>query len=561
VFHSQLFHSLFISVVSITAVSVLFARTRIPTVIGFILTGLLIGPSGLRWIDSMPDAQGISELGIVFLMFSVGLEISLSQLKKMVRPLLTLGLFQVAVTISIGTLFFVAILKLPFGSAFVMGSCLALSSTAIVLKLLADRRETETPYGRLSLVILLFQDIAALPLMASIPLLAGQTLISNQDSSLGGVAVGIPVFILGCVLLGRFVIPLVFNEVTRTGSRELFFFSIFSTTFVVAFIADRVGLSVSLGAFIAGVLISESPFSRQALAEIGPFRDIFLGLFFASIGMMIDLSFAKANFHHLLWLIPVLFYIKFSVLYALIRRYSRSHGISFATSLALSQIGEFSFVIAASAFTYGIIGNTEFQYFLTLAVFSLLLTPLFSNLGLKGSSHSSWGEFARGFRFKLKKTKSLSSQVSLAQESDNSPLVKPRKAIVIGLGHTGVQTLIELSKKGIPCAGLDINHANVKEIQKLGIEGYFGDSTSRDMLESIGVGEAFLVIVSVSGRNVVPKIVSLVRQINSETKILARVHYLQQVTDIKASDDCDIVVAETESAKAICQRALDRYGL
>lgn len=529
--------------------------------IGFIVTGLLIGPTGLGWIKSMPAAQSISELGIVFLMFSVGLEISISQLKKMIRPLLTLGLSQVIGTLGVGFLFFVLVLKLPLSSSFIMGSCLALSSTAVVLKLLSDRRETETPYGRMSLVILLFQDIAAIPMMATIPVLANHNLTATSPSGFGSVVLGIPLFLLGCLILGQFVVPLIFNEITRTGSRELFFFSIFATTFVISFLAEKVGLSVSLGAFIAGVLISESPFSRQASAEITPFRDIFLGLFFASVGMMLDLKFAKANIHHLLWLIPVLFYIKFSVLYAVLRRYSRSHGISFAASLALSQIGELSFVIAAAAFSYGIIGNTEFQYFLTLAIFSLLITPLLSQMGLKGSSHSSWVELARGFRLNLKKTE-VAPSVLVPQEFNlDSPIVTPRKAIVIGLGHTGIQTLTELSKKGIPCMGLDINHDNVKELHRLGIEGVFGDSTSRELLESVGVKEAFLVVVTVSGRHVVPKIISTIRLINPKVKVLARIHYLQELSELTILDNCDIVISETESAKAVFRKALECYSL
>lgn len=560
--HSELFHALFITSVSLTVVSTLIARTPIPSIVGFIVTGLLIGPTGLGLIKSMPAAQSISELGIVFLMFSVGLEISLSQLKKMIRPLLTLGLFQVLGTIGIGTLFFTLLFKIPLSAAYVMGSCLALSSTAVVLKLLSDRRETETPYGRMSLIILLFQDIAAIPLMATLPLFAIQTPTTIMASSWSGSVIWIPTFLMGCLLLGYFVIPLIFNEISHTGSRELFFFSVFAITFMISFLAEKVGLSVSLGAFIAGVLISESPFNRQASAEIGPFRDIFLGLFFASVGMMIDLNFAKANLHHLLWLIPVLFYIKFSVLYAILRRYTRSHGISFAASLALSQIGELSFVIAAAAFTFGIIGNTEFQYFLTLAIFSLLITPLLFHIGLKGSSHSSWSELTKGFRLlKLKRSESNPELMKDEKTNVESPMVAPRKAIVIGLGHTGVKTLTELAKRGIPCVGIDINHSNVKQIQQLGIEGIFGDSTSREILESVGAKEAFLVIITVSGRYTVPKIISTIRLLNPKVRILARIHYLQELSELNSAADCDIVISETESAKAVCNKALDWYGL
>ena len=248
--HGEIFHAFLITSVALAVVTTVLSRARVPTILGFILTGLMIGPSGLNWISSLPAASAISELGVIFLMFSLGLEISLTHLKSLARPLFTVGLPQVVLTTLLGGLGLVVAFDFSIPKAFVMGACLALSSTAVVLKLLQEGRETESPRGRVSVVILLFQDIVALPLMIAVPFLAGVGATSGIEFE--GVAAilaagKVLLFLVGCYFLGIFLIPRLFREVSRTGSREVFFFSIISMTFVIAFAAEQVDLSMSLG--------------------------------------------------------------------------------------------------------------------------------------------------------------------------------------------------------------------------------------------------------------------------------------------------------------------------
>lgn len=565
--HSDVFLAFLFTSIALAIVSTLLARLRIPTIVGFIITGMIIGPSGLNWIKSLPAAQSISEIGIVLLMFSLGLEISLVNLKKMLKPLVSLGLAQVLGTMFVSMIFFTYFLGFDTGKAFVFGSCLALSSTAVVLKLLHEKRETETPYGRVSVIVLLFQDIVSLPLMAVIPLLASTTVTSQNTQSLLMALTLVLAFILVCFIVGYYVIPILFHEVTKANSREVFFFSVMSITFVIAYLAELVGLSMSIGAFLAGVLISESSVSKQALAEMSPFRDIFLGFFFASVGMMIDLKFVYLNLHHLIWLIPTVVVIKFAVLYVVVKRNSYTHGISFVSALALTQIGEFSFIIAASAHNHNIISIQEFQYFLALAISSLLFTPVMFYFGQRGSTHKNWPELAKSihtqFRFydSLQNEKSLLENLETETKINTEAVVNPRKAIVIGLGYAGKKAIEGFMKNGIPCVGVDINIENVKKIQAIGCEAVYGDSTSREVLDSVGVREAFLVIITISGRYMTAKTLATIKQLNPNIKSLVRVNYLRELEEIEEVDIKDIVVSEAVTTQEIINRALSWYGL
>lgn len=569
--HSETFYAFLTTAVSLTIVATLLSRLQIPTIVGFVLTGLFIGPSGIGLITSLPAAQTISELGIVFLMFSLGLEVSLEHLKRMLRPLMTLGFSQVTLTSAVGFLFFFVVLDFSWPKSFVLAACLSLSSTAIVLKLLQEKRETETPYGRISIIVLLFQDIVALPLMASIPLLANLHATTSQaHTSLVFSTFLVMLFLISCVLVGRYVIPRLFNEIALTHSREVFFFSILSLTFIVAFLAEKVGLSMSLGAFIAGVLISESPYNKQALAELSPFRDIFLGFFFASLGMMVDIPFILAHWSVLVWLIPILFIIKFGVLFAITRVASQSHGVSLTSSLSLAQIGEFSFILAASALAANLIQTEEFQYFLAVSISSLIFTPLLFNVALKSSAHTTWRDLTDMLNPLSAHPLKYSGQPPSLSEplaiKGNTPFLEDlasaaRRTIVIGVGHAGQRILDELTLNGIPCIGIDLNYENIKAINERGIDGIFGDSTSPDVLVSAGIESAHLVIVTVSGKHVTPKVVAVIKSLNPNVNILVRAHYLLELQDFKNLHRSQIVVSEIETANTLVHKALACYGL
>lgn len=558
-FHSEVFYAFLITAAALTVGATILSRLRVPIIVSFVLTGIFIGPSGFNLITSLPAARMISELGIVFLMFTLGLEMSIKHLKRMLRPLLTLGLVQVASTIALSFALFYFIFHFSPSKSFIFGSCLSLSSTAVILKLLHEKRETETPHGRVSIAVLLFQDLAALPLMGALPVMASESATTHGLQTFWVTIFYISAFLIGCLLLGLYFIPRLFKEVMKTNSREIFFFSIISLTFIIGLFAEKVGLSMSLGAFIAGVLISESPYSKQALAELIPFRDIFLGFFFASVGMMLDLKFVATHIHHLLWLIPLLFILKFSIVYFIVRWNSHSHGISFASALALTQVGEFSFILGASALSYKLMSELEFQYFLTLAVSSLLFTPNMFSFAISSSAHNGWHELGESLsRVFSKKTKRRRRPIKV---KINHPVVTPRKAIVIGLGHAGIRLLEELKSNGIPCLGIDFNMNHVRAVQAMGIDALYGDGTRPEVLESAGIHNAYLVIITVSGKQLTSQILAVVQFIDSRVRVIVRLHYVLDLIDFSELDINDVIVSEAVASNAIIEKTLQHYGL
>lgn len=547
--HSHVFYAFVLTSLSLTAVTTLLHFFGIPTVIGFILTGVMIGPYGLKWVDSLPMAEMISELGIVFLMFTLGLEVSLKHLKELLKPLVSFGASQVFLTLAAGFGLFYVLLGLSFSQSLVFGGCLSLSSTAVVLKLIQERREMETPYGRASLVILLFQDLIALPLMAMIPLLA---MLSESSGPLdwsnsGGRLANLVGFGFTIYLSGRYLLPWIFKQVARTNTRELFFLCVLATTLIFGIAAEQVGLSMSLGAFVAGVLISESPYHQQALAELSPLRDLFLGFFFASVGMMLDHGLIMSEFSLLIWLIPVLFSVKSIILYGLARMNRQSRGVSWVVALGLAQIGEFSLVLGTAAKAAGILDQRLFQIFLFCAVYSLLLTPYFYLLGIK--------------MLNLLQARSIKNQnASESLENEGEPIPE-RRAIVIGLGHAGQSVIEALNRDKIPVIGIDFNLVNIERLRSCGVEAVYGDATRPEVLNSVHLHKAFLVVIAVNSKIIAAQILNTVRRIHPNAKVVVRIQYRLDQAEVPVEGEDRVVIAEDLAAIEILRQVRQLYDL
>jgi monovalent cation:H+ antiporter-2, CPA2 family len=561
--HSEIISTILITAACLATVSTLLVKAKIPTIVGFVLTGVFIGPSCLHWVKSLPAANTIAELGVVFLMFSIGLELSLSQLKKTLRPLFFLGFSQVTLTILAAALFLILVVGLEPKKAFIFGALLSLSSTAIVFKLLQEERETESPHGRASILVLLFQDLAVLPMIIIIPFLAssseGTTLFIEFSTTIGKFLL----FLGACFTAHIFILPHIFSAVVKAKSREVFFFLILSLTLLVALLAQECGLSMSIGAFVAGALIADSPYSKQAYAELSLLRDIFLGFFFASLGMMLDLKFVWQNIYNLSILVASLAIIKFCVSYFSLRINKQSHGTSFASALALNQIGEFSFVIAATAISRGLITESDFQYFLSLAVLSLISSPPLFHFAIRSSAHGTWPELAKSLTLSLKNKTHLKDapiiNESTAIIDDN--IVNPRLAIIIGLGHTGQKVLDSLHQHGIPCLGIDLNPELLAKVNKKGIAAIYGDATRPDILEAAGIHRAFLIVITVNGKQLTSQILSVAHQLTNTARVIVRVGYLAELDSLKTKQEDIVVVAETETARTLQVKALNCYDL
>jgi monovalent cation:H+ antiporter-2, CPA2 family len=543
--HSEGFAAFLIVIVAITIIPTILYKLKIPTIAGFIIAGLIIGPSGLNWVHSIPVVSIITELGIMLLLFSLGLEISFADIRRLAKLLLGLGLSQVVLTTGLSLVIFVFLFDIHWQKAFLFGAFLALSSTAAVIKLMQEHREVETPFGRAAISTLLLQDMATLPLMALIPIMATGSTIEGTTLSLR--ALQILGFAAACVIFSKYLLQRLFDQVVRTNSRELFFFLALSLVLGTAYFSERVGLSFSLGAFISGLLLAESPYSKQVLAELSPLRDNFLGLFFVSIGLLLDLSFVGQNFSKIIVLIGLMFSLKFFILYGIARVNRFSHGVSLATALSLAQIGEFSFILAAASKDYGMIDDSEFQYFLTLAVLSVTFTPLLFWFSQKASAHADWRA-----TFRSRRTQRLSEKVQHPEK---------QKAIVIGLGHSGENILATLTHLKIPAHGIDFNMTLVRKMNDLGLSASYGNATRPEVLHAAGIDQAFLVIIAVTGRQLTSHILAVVHALRPDVKTLVRSQFIQELDILPIQTHDQVVLAEVEVTRKLLIKAMESYGV
>ncbi|MCX7978197.1 MAG: cation:proton antiporter [Bdellovibrionaceae bacterium] len=549
---SDPFSAILVLVLSLTLVSTVLHTLRVPTLVGFILTGVLIGPTGLGWVTSVPAMQLISEFGVMFLLFTLGLEISLQEVRRVALSLLRFGLPQVLMTIFLGAPIFQYLFDFSLTHALFFGALISLSSTAAVFKLMLDNRDMDSAFGRVNTHILVFQDIAALPMMAVVPFMAG----TPQANSDGPVLLMVKIvgFLATIGFLGLRFIPAFFDRVVRTGSRELFFFFVISILLGVSWLSHKVGLSFSLGAFLAGILLSESPYNRQVLAELTPLRDNFLGLFFASVGMLLEPAFVLQSWQSFLIYIPVLFVVKSFIIYSAVRFNRMPHGTAAASALSLSQVGEFSFVLATAAYSAKVISGKDFQIFLSLAVLSLIMTPFFYAWAQKLSAHSGFQDLTRLFSRSRKRETEMVTPESLVM-----PASKSRRVLVIGLGHAGKNALRILRQVDIEGIGLDVNANSVKECREKGFTAFYGDATRVEVLEKAGIAEVDLAVVALTGKDVTARVVATLHAIRPQMPVVVRTQYLRDLTIMPRHGEHRFVVAELQTSKAILADVLSYY--
>jgi len=359
-------------------VGLLFNRIRIPPMIGFIVAGVIAGPYMLSLIRSPEQVDTLAEIGIILLLFSIGLEFSFRQLWEIKEIVLKGGAIQVflAATLTIAATY---IAGCTWNEAVVLGFVVSLSSTAVVLKVLHDRGELDSPHGKLALGILIFQDLVAIPMMMAIPFLAHS-----------GNALGDPLYlilvkdlILAAILIAtaKWIMPWLLFQVAKTRSSELFLLFVISVCFSVAWLASFAGLSLAMGALLAGLLISESEFSHQAISRIVPFRDIFTAFFFVSIGMLLDVGFLLDNVGIVLVFLIVILLLKAVTAAAAVAILGYQMRTIILTGIALAQIGEFSFIITRSALQFGLLSHDVYQTFLIAALSTMTLTPFLISSG------------------------------------------------------------------------------------------------------------------------------------------------------------------------------------
>ncbi len=538
------------------AVVLLFARLRLPTLIGFLAAGLLIGPNALGIIPNTEQVQVLAEIGVVLLLFAIGLEFSFSHLRRMAREVFLGGLLQVALT---GLVAWALATGLGLGEAdaALWGILVAMSSTAVVFRLLSNQGLLGTPHGRLSVGILLFQDLMIVPAMILIPLLAASkgTALLEEPPRILPTLLKVTITLAFMLLGARLLIPRLLTFLVRTGSREIFLLGLITICIGTAWLGAEAGLSLALGAFLAGVVISESEYSYQAIADILPFRDSLSAFFFISIGMLLDPHTLVRFGPEVLGLTLGIVLLKIALVALSARLIGYSWRVGLLAGMSLAQIGEFSFLIAALGRDYGLMSSQAEQLFLAAAVLSLLITPLLVFYG----SQLVWA----GLRWRDRNSVVLRQQQLQEPPSEAEADGKPLQGhiIVAGYGTSGQMLGRVFREAQIPFCVIDFTHPAQREAELEGIPFRFGDVTRPEVLESAHIGQARLFILTIGDPVATRGAVRLVRMLRPDLAILVRTRFLSEIEELYRLGATQVVADELEATLTLFTRALEYYHI
>ena len=519
-------------------------KLKIPTIVGFLVAGILIGPHGIRIIEDIHSIEMLAEIGVILLLFTIGIEFSMAKLIRIKKAVIGGGSIQVLLTIILSAIAAYFVTENINKSIF-FGFLIALSSTAIVLKMLAEKGETDSPHGRIMVGILIFQDLCVVPLMLLIPTLSGEG-IEVIDIA---VKIGKAIMIIAAVLLSaRWIVPNLLHQVVHTKSRELFIITIMLLCLGIALLTSQFGLSLALGAFLAGLIISESEYAHQAMSDILPFKESFIGLFFVSVGMLMDTGYLFDNYLKIAIAVLLIFGIKiltgmFSALMV-----GSPLRTSIYTGLGLAQIGEFSFVLAVAGKASGLITEDLYQVFLSSSVLTMIMTPFVLSAA---PSVSGWVT-SRHLMKRLSRLKDIS-------EKEGFPRKKHGHVIIIGFGLNGRNLAKILKEAEIPYIVLEMNNDTVREMKKRGEPIYYGDGTSRGILHKLGIKRARLLVIAISDPASTRGIVAIAKNENPDIYIIVRTRYVAEVDDLRALGANEVIPEEFETSIEIFSRVLHQY--
>ncbi|MCK4961727.1 MAG: cation:proton antiporter, partial [Anaerolineales bacterium] len=480
------------------------------------------------------------------LMFTLGLEISLAQLREVGKLGLWGGFIQVTATFGLGLLVGVILFQWPFSQAALFGLIISLSSTAVCLKILMERGELTSVQGRIMMALLIFQDISVVAMVLIMPLLGG--VAGNVPLALA-LAVGKVVLFIGMTIVaGRWVLPWLMGRVGGVRARELFLLTVLVLCLGAAIGTQIFGLSIVFGAFLVGLVLRETRFVHQALAEITPLRDIFATLFFVSLGMLLDPFFLVKNWAWVAIIVGVIIILKLLVIFSLVRLFGRSTRIAFLTGAGLFQIGEFSFILAQGGVNIGIVSNQFYSLILASAIITMLLTPV--SINLTSRLFSKIARTADGKRIVAREA----LPVSVSRETVN-------RVVVAGYGRVGQNIAQGLQDAGIPYLVIDIDPERVSEARSSGRPRIYGDATNFHLLNKAGLDKARALVITYPDPMAVVTTAKVALSINPELKILARVHRAKEANILKGMGITELVSPEYEASFRFIKRLLNITGL
>lgn len=520
-------------------------RLRQPVILGYLVIGVAVGPHALGWVGDLKMIEAAATIGVALLMFTLGLEISLAQLREVGKLGLWGGFIQVTATFGLGLLVGVILFQWPFSQAALFGLIISLSSTAVCLKILMERGELTSVQGRIMMALLIFQDISVVAMVLIMPLLGG--VAGNVPLALA-LAVGKVVLFIGMTIVaGRWVLPWLMGSIGGVRARELFLLTVLVLCLGAAIGTQIFGLSIVFGAFLVGLVLRETRFVHQALAEITPLRDIFATLFFVSLGMLLDPFFLVENWAWVAIIVGVIIILKLLVIFSLVRLFGRSTRIAFLTGAGLFQIGEFSFILAQGGINNGIISGHFYSVILASAIITMLLTPVSINLASR--LFSKIARTADGKRMVAREA----LPVSVSRETIN-------RVVVAGYGRVGQNIAQGLQDAGIPYLVIDIDPERVSEARSSGRPRIYGDATNFRLLNKAGLDKARALVITYPDPMAVITTAKVALSINPELKILARVHRAKEANILKGMGITELVSPEYEASFRFIKRLLKITG-
>ncbi|MGV8138735.1 MAG: cation:proton antiporter [Mangrovibacterium sp.] len=528
-----------------SVVNFLFTKIRMPTIIGYLVTGVITGPYLLRLVSSPHQIELLAEIGVVLLMFTIGLEFSINHLLKIRKIVFAGGFMQLILTA--GTAMLIAMLyNLTWKGALFVGFLTALSSTAVVLKLMQERSEVTSNYGRTVLGILIFQDIIVIPMLLFTPLLGEGTGVVDHGHELLVLFLK-TVFLVGLVYVGnRWLMPRLLRLIAHTKNQELFMMSIFVICFSVALLTSGMGISLAFGAFLAGLMVSESEFSHNAFGQLLPFKDTFTSFFFVSIGMLLDLGFVKEN--PVLVFSTVFLVLAVKIVFAGATAFTLGHTLrgTILVGFALCQVGEFSFILAQSGLQHKIIPEYYYQLFLSVAVISMIVTPL---LMMTSRKFAAWllkyplpQVLVEGL-FPL-------PQIDLPEYQGH--------AVFIGKDSRSLNLSSMAKRLNFPYISIVFDPGIVKKMQEKGETVIYGDAVNEPILRKAHVETAEVVVISVGNLITAMSVTEKVRHLNAHVFIIVRTKYVFDIEELYKTGANQVIPEEFETAVNLFERVLSQ---
>lgn len=526
----------------LSIVVILFCyRIKLPTIVGFLITGILAGPHGFGFVQDVYDVEMLANIGIVLLLFSVGMEFSVKKIIEYKRYFFIGGVLQVFLT-TLGGLLVGYVTGFALGTSIFIGFLLSLSSTAIVLRLLDEKSQMDSPQGKFIVGVLIFQDIIAIPMMLLTPMLSGAEMELNADFWLSLVK-GLVVLTV-VIIAAHNLVPRLLYLIARTRSRELFLLSVLTICFSVAWITSSVGLSLSLGAFLAGLIVSDSEYRHEAVHDILPFQDIFTSFFFVSIGMLLDTGFFLQQPLFILSVALGIIILKATMAGISAICLGSPLRVAVLSGLALCQVGEFSFVLAKNGVGLGIGSDYHYQLFLAVSLLTMAVTPTLITLS----------PLAANLILQLPIPSWLVNGLNPPSSSTKSK--HENHTIIIGFGPSGQNLARSLKESALPYVIIEMNPETVITQKAQGEPILYGDATHHTILSHVDLSSAKAVAILINDHNATQHIVETVRRLNPSVYLIARTRYMRQVKALYDKGADDVISDEFGTSVEVFTRVL-----